>query len=308
MQASYRLTVPWGAAGNACGTCLGAVLLVLVLAACLPASETNRPFLDALRERGWFDTAIDYLDRADGDPLASAAFRATVPLERGITLVELARRTGNPTRREALFDKAEGLLESFVRDHPADTQAPRARRQWAHLLLDRGRSLMALSSQATNATTQQSEITKARALFTKSRQVFKQSEMYYLTTLKTYPKILDPRKDADKIARRNALRNELLGARLALASLTREQGKANPPESDAYQRQLAAAASEYAALYEKYRHLLAGLYAHLWEGACYQDLGQWSKAIGCYEELLDQPADQPAVRTLLLKAAVRVCE
>jgi len=308
MQAPYRLTGPSGAAGSVCGARFGAVLLVLVVATCLAANETNRPFLDALRERGWFDTAIDYLDRADGDPLSSAAFRATVPFERGITLIELARRTEDPARREALFDEAEGLLESFVRDHPADSHAPRARRQWAQLLLDRGLALMARSSQATDATARQARVTEARALLTRSRQVFKQSEAYYLTTLKTYPKILDPRKDADKIALRNELRNELLGARLALALLTREEGKTNPPESDAYQRQLAAAASEYAGLYEKYRHLLAGLYAHLWEGACYQDLRQWSKAIGCYEELLDQPADQPAVRALLLKAVVHECE
>ena len=60
MQASYRLERPLGAAGALCGPRIGAVLLVLAMAACLPAEETNRRFLDALRERGWFDTAIDY--------------------------------------------------------------------------------------------------------------------------------------------------------------------------------------------------------------------------------------------------------
>ncbi|MFV2068922.1 MAG: tetratricopeptide repeat protein [Pirellulales bacterium] len=308
MQASYRIERPFRAAGNLCGPRLGAVLLVLAMAACLPAEETNRQFLDALRERGWFDTAIDYLDRAGTDRLTSAEFRTTLPLERGVTLIELARRTHDRTKREALQSEAERHLESFVRDHPKDAHAPRARRQWAHLLLDRGRTLMARSSQAAEATAREALVTEARVMFTRSRQVFEQSEAYYLTTLKTYPKILDPRKEADKIARRNELRNELLGARLALAALTREDGKTNRPESDAYQQRVAEAASQYGKLYEKYRNLLAGLYAHLWEGECYQDLGEWSKAIGCFEQLLDQPADQPAVRALQLKAVARECE
>ena len=50
-----------------------------------------------------------------------------------------------------------------------------------------------------------------------------------------------------------------------------------------------AAAKELAAIYEEFArssNAIVGLYARLYEGRCYQAMGEYQMALGCYEDIL----------------------
>src|SRR5688500_1795458 len=55
------------------------------------AAEPAGQFLDALRERHYFDVALDYLEQMAASPLAPIEFKEALVYEKGITLIEASR-------------------------------------------------------------------------------------------------------------------------------------------------------------------------------------------------------------------------
>ena len=73
-------------------------------------------------------------------------------------------------------------------------------------------------------------------------------------------------------------------------------------ESDDFTKRHTATAKKLSELYEKYSRWLVGFYARLYEGRCYQALGDYQRALGCYEELISQSSVHPAFRKLIAAA------
>ena len=95
----------------------------LILPASLAvAAEPAEAFLDALRNRGYYDMALEYLDRAQSDPLSPVGFREVIPLERGLTLVDSARREADFDVRGELLNKAQEAVQQFVSMHVNSTR------------------------------------------------------------------------------------------------------------------------------------------------------------------------------------------
>jgi len=75
-------------------------VLVLLAVACqhslCGAVEPARAFLEGLRARGYYDTALEYLDQMASSPLAPTEFKEALPYERGVTLIAAARTQRDP--------------------------------------------------------------------------------------------------------------------------------------------------------------------------------------------------------------------
>ena len=99
-----------------------AALAVAMMAGahCSLATEPARRFLDALRARGMFDSALMYLDQAETSRLVPDEFKATLPYERGVTLLALAKRTVDPQLRGRRLSEASPM-NSTVMGWPATT-------------------------------------------------------------------------------------------------------------------------------------------------------------------------------------------
>ncbi len=64
----------------------------LGLSACrLEAVESSQAFVDGLRKREYYDTALDYLEAVRTSPLADRVFVEAIDYERGIVLVDSVR-------------------------------------------------------------------------------------------------------------------------------------------------------------------------------------------------------------------------
>src|SRR4051794_22458439 len=124
------------------------ILLVAMLAAMVPvrtglvrADEDPRTaieFEQALRERGYFDLASEYLEKLRGERGTPEEVRAVIDYEFGRLLTDEASKTGDLVRRKELLEQSRSRLETFTKAHPNHELASEALVQLARLLVERG--------------------------------------------------------------------------------------------------------------------------------------------------------------------------
>ena len=75
-----------------------------------------------------------------------------------------------------------------------------------------------------------------------------------------------------------------------------EQGQTYPAGSKERADYLAKGLKQFEDIYKNYRTQWAGLTARMWQGKCYEEAGEYGKALGIYNELIDHP--DPRLRPL----------
>ena len=65
--------------------------------------------------------------------------------------------------------------------------------------------------------------------------------------------------------------------------------------SDEFVKRHTEAAKKLAELHEKYSNRVVGFYARLYEGRCYQAVGDYQRALGTYEEIISLSNVHPAI-------------
>ncbi len=292
------------------------VLLITTIGLLGPSSTANavdysRQFLDGLRERGFHDYALEYLDRVAQDPQGSPELKKVIDFERGTTLITLARTTGDPQLRAKLFDQANTVLAEFVKQQSGTLLAAQANNLLANAINERARGLARKAEQPSQVANRAKLATEARQFFDQAMAVFQKSEAFYRDELKDkkkFPKTLDPKKDATKHELRQQYRSALLQTRLLIATVLFEKAKTFVDDKKQRDALLTEAAKQYGELYDKYDKWLAGLYARLYQGRCQQEMGKYEEAIKLFEDVLLQPHEAPAFRPLLAKAYVSAAE
>src|SRR4029450_12597655 len=107
--------------------CLLALAVSITAADSARASEPAQAFLDGLRERGYFDTAADYLDAALDSPLVPGRFKQTALYEKGLILVLGANHERDPAVQETQLNEGQKALKQFLADKPSNRLQTRAR-------------------------------------------------------------------------------------------------------------------------------------------------------------------------------------
>lgn len=274
------------------------------------AAEQAQEFLDRLRERNYYDVALDYLEWLAGSPLCPKAMKDTLDYEMGVTLIGASRFAGTIAKREQCLDQARQRLEKFIKEHPKHALAGTAGTQCANVMVERGRIKAELAAAPNKAAEEKKRLhAEARALYQEAQKVFEATEKYWYEEAKKYEgKKLDPRKDMAQVEARDQARRELVQARLFLAQVMYEVGKTFDAGSKEYTEWLTNSAKKYNELYTKYGQLVGGLYAHMWEGRIYIEMGQFDKAITALQDLLVLPDEPDAFRNLKLQSLALLAE
>lgn len=282
------------------------VLLVLLSAGFTSKSQAEeqwQPFLESLRTAGYHDMAIFYLDRMAARPDCPPQLLEVLDYERGITLLSQPVST----REEQLekLTKTTELFERFRKDHPDHPNATKAQTQLANVLIERGR-LLVTDADAPGVTPEQRDkgIAEARQFYDDAKKVFQEQDVRLTEELKNWP---EP-KTAMEIEQRDALRADFLQTRLSLATADYEIGMTYPATAPERKTLLESAAKQYKDLYDKYGSFLAGLYARMWEGRCYQKLENFNLATDAFESIMMQADDSQAFRTLKNKSTALLIE
>ncbi|QDU25324.1 hypothetical protein ETAA8_03890 [Anatilimnocola aggregata] len=264
------------------------------------AIEPARAFLEGLRERGYYDVAIDYLDVAAKNPAVPAEFKTTLQYERGVTLVDGAKAQRDPALREKQLDEGQQALQKFIGSNSSHILVIAARSHLGNVVVERARARMKKSEKALPAQ-KSAFLTEARTFYTEALKVFEDLTTEIGEKLKAYPAALDEKKEAKKFEEREQFRKDYLQSQL-LQAATREE-MAETYEAGAKDRTTAleTAAKEYGEIYSKYRTRLAGLYARMYQARCLQKLGKHKDALGYFNELLANPDNPEPFRVMRVK-------
>ncbi len=196
--------------------------------------------------------------------------------------------------------RAAERFDAFVKNHPGHVLAASAKSQLGNILVERGRG------EAQAKGDKQAAAQAARRLFDQARGVFEAAETELDAQSQKFPKLIAPGETELQNQKRHVAA-ELVQVRMLRASIDYELAKTFPQGSAEADKHLAEAAKSYAGLYKAYRTWSAGLLARLWEGRCYQEMGQLKQALGCYQELMDLPGS-PETRSIVAKSTRHALE
>ncbi|MDF1843420.1 MAG: hypothetical protein P1U77_18440 [Rubripirellula sp.] len=276
------------------GVCLASVLVSIC--APLRGEEPFLPFLQGLVQRGYYETALDYLTTMEDSPLASTEQRELIPLERAVTLIAYSRTQRDIERRLELLGQGEQQLQQFVDSKSGHPKLFAARSELANTIVERARIKLEQSKLGDSAIL----VPEARDQFQRGIDELKKLETLVTAELDQIPKVLDTKDRAEVVLakRRTQLRADNLQTELLAAAIREELAGTFDSGSTQRVEQLAAAAEQYESIYKKYRSRLAGLYARMYQGRCNAQMGKTKDALAYYGDLLDQPDEPLEMRRL----------
>lgn len=290
-----------------CQTSLTALLVMGVFgSAAAQAAAPVRPLLDALRQRMYYDDALDYLEQMRASRLAPDEFKQAVDFEQAVTLMQEAGRMRDPAAKEKLFDQAEAKLSAFLAAHAQHALAASANSQLAGILVERGRTKMAIARGGKTDSKEQL-LAEAKKVLLDAQAKYASAEKDLQTQLKAFPRLVLPEQTELK-ARKLQVSGDLAAAQFMQSSVEYELARTAEPLSPESKKHLKAAASGFAKIVEDYRMRSLGIDAHYWEGRCYQDLGDFKQALGCFRDLIDLGENKVlgSVRTSATRQALEI--
>lgn len=268
-------------------------IATLVLAASgLATARAEDPatmFLEALRAKGYYDTALDYLTSAETSEVVPPYFKAQIPYERGLTLVEIAGQEANRELKIKLLKEAEGHLNDFLTKNSASPLVPAARKEMANILIAQAR-LLVRDAKGTD----KAKLAEADKLYTQAYQSFQTIREDLKKRLEAIPKILDVNDRAQKLLSetRDQYRQTYQAVRLLSAVMTMEQAEIAKDDKAEYEKRMNVAIAEFGEIYTAYRMFFAGFQAKVFQADAYLKLGKYSDAIAAAKEVLDQEDEQ----------------
>ena len=196
--------------------------LLLALPQASRAVDDTEGFLEALRQRGYFDTALDYLETLRANPRVSAEFKATIDYEAGAVLIEASKGNRVMANREKQLAEAKLRLDRFLQEHANHPQAQSATRQLANLLVERGKIKVLQSESASKKPAEKEQLlADARGMLAEAGKVFAAQEKQALEEHRKFAPKLE--RDSPEYTARERVRQRLLAARIAMATVPYEK-------------------------------------------------------------------------------------
>lgn len=266
----------------------------IILSAVLTATgaEPYLEFVEGLRKRDYHDYAILYLEKLESRADVPAEIKEIIPFEKAITLVEGARQVRSPEVQTKQLDQARGYLEQFLKASPTHPQAGRANTELANVIVGKGK-VEVMQSKAPGNVGQKGDFQKkARVHFAEARKVFQAAHDRYKEAYDKFDKFIPASEKAKHEAREVAYVN-YIQAQLNLAVLIYEESQTYDKGSAENKKLLTEAANAFETIHARYRQQIAGLYAHMWEGKCFEEQDDLTKALGIYNTLLQHGDGKP---------------
>ncbi|MBI3861159.1 MAG: hypothetical protein HY290_04615, partial [Planctomycetia bacterium] len=270
-----------------------ALVVGLVLSGAFPAqaSERHLEFVEGLRERDYLDFAMIYLEQLEKRGDVPSEVRTVIPFEKAITLLKgaLALRTADAQMKQ--LDQAKAYLEEFLKANPNHAEAGRANTELAQVIVVKGKVEVQQSKAPGNAAQKADFQKRARAHFAEARKVYQTAHDRFKEAYDKFDKYI-PKTDKRYEAREEVFR-QMVQSQLQLAVMTYEDGQTYDRGTPENKKRLTEAAAAFDQIHARYRQLISGLYARMWEAKCFEEQDDIVKALGFYNELLEHSKDLP---------------
>ncbi|MBX3440972.1 MAG: hypothetical protein KF774_01105 [Planctomyces sp.] len=281
----------------------GRPVRALVLLAALAAGSSARgaepwqKFVDGLRDRGYYNTALEYLDQAEQGTSTPAEFREKIAYERAQVLLASASALVSLDERRAQLDRAEQELTRFVTASPQHPLAARAKSDRAGILIGRAQVDLWQAADAADEQKKNELRTRGRDLLGQARGILTQAIEQHRADWRTYPTSI-PESDVARRRARDAALDRLMQSQLAAAEVQYWEARSYAEGSPQRTAALEKAVEAFEDVAQQYSQSLAGMYAKVWQGKCYEELGDVRRALGVFDLILAYDDQQPAVLAL----------
>lgn len=280
------------------------LLLVWLMNAVTIAGEPFAEFLAGMREKGYFDYALIYLDQVQADPKSTAEMKTLVTFERAQTLIEWARSgQGGPDLAAKNYEQSLSLLEQFLAQNPNHPKAGQANSDRGRILLGKARIDSWNAKSPGNEAAKNEFLSRAFDSIQKAREIFQKAREQHEASWKSFGGFIDQKTDPAAFEKRAQAEVRFIQAQLDLCECTYEEAQTYDKDSKKYKDRLTDAAKEFNQVNARYRNQLGGLHARAKEGKCFEEQDDVQRALGIYDDLLAQPDESlPMIR---LKDIVR---
>lgn len=272
----------WGVKPPAATAALWALVGIALTGQPVWAGEPAEEFVKQLRNVGYYDTAITFLDRADKMSGVDPSFVAAIPLERAQTHIESALQSRNAENRDKAFADAETALQEFLKQdsHPRLSEA---RLQLGKLQMIRAAQLLAGEPSET-------EKGQARDSYLAAAKTFDQIVADLRAKLEELRgQKIDPQADPEAASRRDQYRFHFLQSQLNAADSIKLAAKTFKDPATEGKAQLEDAAKRFTDLNKTYGKYIPGAIALSHLGDINETLGNAGEAVDKYLRMLEEP-------------------
>ncbi len=263
----------------------------------LAASESQEAFLSGLKQRGYFDTALEYLDELEQATTTSGELRTALGIERATIRMAQGNAARRQDDRDRFFESGRAAFEEFLRKHPQHERAPEAQVQVGNIVLAEARRRIWNLSPTEGSDTDATKAAEARKELASARELFQSASDRFKTQLDTLP-FVDAAEDEAAWERRRRIEARHLGAWLSVVSCVYEEALTLDDSSSRRERLLEDAINELKQINTFSRASAAGLHAQLMLGKCWQELGDISQALGYFDQLRNQTSRDAYIQQL----------
>ena len=261
------------------------------------AAEPMQAFVEGLRDRGYYDTALSYIDLMEQQGKLPAELKQLLPYERAQTLLSSARDLNNVDAQRQRLDAAEAAFQQFAKaapDHPLAAQANTWR---GRILFEKARVEIFEAEDPSQASNRLGLQAKARALLTEARKVLDAAVAQNKKAFEKFPSFIPEGEKPLQEARakaENAYIEVLFDAIKCGYWEARTYDRGSPSATGALQK----ASVEFTEMHDRYRNNTGGKFARLWQGKCFEEMDQITQALGVYDDVLALTPDTPVKAAL----------
>ena len=260
-------------------------------------AEPFEEFLQSLRDRGYYDFALFYLEQTEKRNDLAPKTRAVIPFEKAMTLLQGAKTVLNPLQQRRDLARAEVFLDQFVKASPQHPSAAQANTERANILLQRARVDVIQANSPSNRDKRAEFQKSSLANVAKAQGIFKKALDQFKKEHEKFPSFI-PQQDEERYAARKKAETKYLVAQKNMAQTTYQQAQAYDLDSEDYQTLLSKSATEFEAIHNRYRDWPVGLYSRMMQGKCYQEQNKIRRALGIYNEVLSHGIQKKSVRII----------
>ncbi len=257
------------------------------------AASQEARFLRGLRDRGYHDLALEYIDKLRKSADTPPELKETLDYEEGRGMLEEASSMVDFERKLVILDKARAKLASFADAHPKHPLASDALTSMARILVERGHTSVLQATDLKGAEAQ-AKLNEARAALTSARQAYDRATAQLKTQVDALPKFIP--EDSPKRRESEELRKTYIACLLARAMVDYEDAQTYTTDPTPRNARLTEAQTAFNKIYKDYRLMTGGIHARMFEGKCMEEKGELGPAMGIYKELMEHKA--PELRAL----------
>ena len=298
-----RRRIPSGLAWRIVWIPLLSTVCLLLMSLPGSAAEPLQPFIQGLRDRGYYDIALTYLDQMEQRADLPAEIQLILPYERAQTLLASARDLNNADAQRSQLDAAEAAFQQFAKAAPNHPLAAQANTWRGRILFEKARVEIFESEDPSRQPTRQQCQEKARAYLAEARKVLEDAAAQHKLSLDQFPSFI-PEEDKVKHAARDHAENNYIEVAFDVGKCTYWSARTYDRRTKEATSALEGASLEFTGMHDRWRNNTGGKFARLWQGKCYEELDQITQALGVYEDLLTLTPDTP-VKAALYDLALR---